>query len=380
MTRNLRISNANDKSSIRIVPELRAIHLAREAALTPATWLYFDEKYDLGGEPVPPQYRRVNLRQCLVYFWNASETILEVPEPLWMRFLPKHILIVVTWLMFGALRRRSRRVVTYAIELNSLATLLGGIRPTGPIITGIAGAALGLYIRLTLTRVSFGTLAAHDLYCSLPWVRRIPHRVILELHPAQLAVPSAPRASSVVFVGELDDRKGVVVLMKAWEIVEAARPNATLTVIGAGRRLVQVLAWADLAPGQREVTGALARPALLELLSQHTVLVAPSLPEGRWREQVGLPIQEALAHGLTIVTTAETGLASWLIEHGHNVVDAIDVDNLVGELARALLEALDNPLDRSLVKGALPEIDAVVQSDSWIHSPESFDQLCRLSH
>jgi glycosyltransferase involved in cell wall biosynthesis len=81
-------------------------------------------------------------------------------------------------------------------------------------------------------------------------------------------------------------------------------------VIGAGRLLPEVRAWAD---GRDDVDLEIDPPRarVHEAMRESSVLVLLSQPHGHWREQVGLPIVEGLAHGCEVVTTSETGLASW---------------------------------------------------------------------
>lgn len=49
-------------------------------------------------------------------------------------------------------------------------------------------------------------------------------------------------------------------------------------------------------------------------------LILLSQRVGSFREQVGFPITDGLAHGCEIIATSETGVAGSLAEHGHSVV------------------------------------------------------------
>ncbi|BDZ48182.1 hypothetical protein GCM10025867_04230 [Frondihabitans sucicola] len=74
--------------SIRLLPELRAVHLERLPVTAPADVLFFQTKYDLGDAPLPAGVRRVTLAGAVRAFWRSPAERLEMPEPLWMRFLP----------------------------------------------------------------------------------------------------------------------------------------------------------------------------------------------------------------------------------------------------------------------------------------------------
>ena len=83
----------------------------------------------------------------------------------------------------------------------------------------------------------------------------------------------------------------------------------------------------------------------------------------RWREQVGLPIVEALAHGCNVLTTRETGLAEWLADHGHRVLPN---GSDVSAISRALVEVLLGQRDSTQVLAALPAVDGRLTADTWL--------------
>ena len=101
------------------------------------------------------------------------------------------------------------------------------------------------------------------------------------------------------------------------------------------------------------------------------MVIAPSVPAGRWREQLGLPIIEGLSVGATVVTTTETGLASWLEQQGHTVIPMPRIAEL---LARATAHALEHPLSVGDVIGTLPATDTRLEVDRWIHRPQASDR------
>jgi hypothetical protein len=69
---------------------------------------------------------------------------------------------------------------------------------------------------------------------------------------------------------------------------------------------------------------------------------------------------------MTVVTTSETGLTSFLIAHGHHVISS-SADPQA--LAREIRAALMAPLRRSTVQAALPERDGRLEADEWLHAP-----------
>jgi glycosyltransferase involved in cell wall biosynthesis len=105
------------------------------------------------------------------------------------------------------------------------------------------------------------------------------------------------------------------------------------------------------------------RAQIHQLLASSQVLVLPCQPTPSWREQVGLPIVEGLSYGCTVVTTTETGLASWLAAAGHQVTSA---DATAEELAAAILAAVRHPLQAGDVLASLPDVDGRLAADDWL--------------
>jgi glycosyltransferase involved in cell wall biosynthesis len=68
-------------------------------------------------------------------------------------------------------------------------------------------------------------------------------------------------------------------------------------------------------PPGAEIRVGVPRSEVHELLRSGAVVVMPSVRLRRWREQIGLPLVEGLAHGCRVVTTTETGLAEDLRTH-----------------------------------------------------------------
>ncbi len=360
-------SSATVVSSMRIVPELRAAHIARHRLGTPAELLYLDTNYDLEGTPLAEGIHRVTLASALWRFLRTDATTLEVPEPYWMRFWPKHVALVLGFRAAATIRRRPHRVVTYAMENNDLATLVGGRRRVPSWAVRAVALLIGGVARLTLDRICFASDAARIAYGRLPFLSAIAQRTTLELPRARdVSMPAEPL--SCVFLGVLEERKGLPWLTAAWAAVEERLPGARLTIVGPGPLQTDLEAWAAVRPDTRKVLGRLSHDDAGAVLAGNSVLVAPSMPDGRWIEQIGLPIKEALAAGLTVVTTDQTGLAAWLRAHGHEVVDA-DPAGLADRLAAAIVRALRGPLDRDEVRAALPDRDGRLDADAWLHEP-----------
>ena len=352
---------------IRVLPELRTEQVNRHTQFSPSEALYFGTNFDLVGVEIPAGMRRTSLLAAMSRILRSDVAVLELPEPLWARFLPRTVCLAAAWTLSGLVRGRWRRARTYAIENNDPVSALFGAPRPGRIPSKLARMAFGLLVFLMYERVAYGSEQAARTYRSLTLVGRLDSRVFPEL-PARPVVSGptmAPVPRTAVFVGELAPRKGLRVLLQAWELVEERCEDAQLHVVGSGPLEGEIRPWALQRPGSRLFHGHLLQREVLRLLSTCAVLAAPSIRWNRWREQIGLPIKEALTSGLTVVTTTETGLAPWLRKHGHHVLAA---PPSAASLADALAQALEHPLPRDQVIAALPPVSARLEADRWLHA------------
>lgn len=349
------------QSTLRLIPELRNYHVALAPALRPSESFYFDRKYDLDGDE-PAGFERITLAGALRRVLSRRYTELVIWEPLWVRMLPWHVLLVLAWRLRTL---RARPVMSYAMENNDLHSLMVGRGAIPKWIVRVFAMILGMYLRGTYSRIAYASEGAASIYRSLPFVAGITSRVIPNLPRRRQIAERDVRGGTVVMVARMEARKGTDVIMRAWPEVEAALPAARIVIIGGGPEEKTMGAWANERPSSRSFLGPLPHHHVLEHVTHASVLVLPSVRDGRWREQIGLPIHEALMNGLTVVTTDETGLAQMLSEAGHLVVPAADV---LERLPAALQRAIAAPLAREDVVSILPDEDGRVVADRWMRA------------
>lgn len=341
--------------------------MASLSEVAPAETYYFHKKYDLVDADLPARLHQVSFRQLVKIAATSRASAMEIWEPLWVRELFHHVAVTFAWKL-ARIGGRRREVFSYAMENNDVAMLISGTSRTPRAITRLFSFVVGTYMRVVYTRIAYASGGSKVIYDSLPFVAAIENCTIPNLPSRPENLSAEPRLpGSVVYLARMEDRKGIVDLMKAWPTVEASVDNALLTLIGGGPRSVDVEEWCKERPETRRFLGALSHPDAMKEMSRATVAVLPSIREGRWREQIGLPIHEGILAGATVVTTDETGLADWLTEHGHRVVPA---RSLTKDLGPEIIQALKNPIDPSTVIAALPEIEGRITANHWMNQFE----------
>jgi glycosyltransferase involved in cell wall biosynthesis len=225
-----------------------------------------------------------------------------------------------------------------------------------------------------IDRLAFGTDAAAALYA-----RTVPaaHDAVSTVIPALPAACRCGRGSGtaepkepglVLFLGALTGRKGFDRLLAAWPSLagpadgDDGEPAVRLQIVGKGpfEQSATELAARDsrvtvtIDPPRAQVHAELRRARVLVLLSQ---------PTPGWREQVGLPLVEGLAHGCAVVTTTETGLAGWLSAHGHQVLSP-DAD--AAAVAAAIRRAVTDSPTPAQITASLPALDGRLAADAWL--------------
>jgi glycosyltransferase involved in cell wall biosynthesis len=130
-------------------------------------------------------------------------------------------------------------------------------------------------------------------------IRVIPHGVDPVDPP-----PGAGRENIILFVGVLQERKNLTRLVKAferipspWRLVIAGSANG----FGA-RRILDAIAASPVRP-RIEVTGYLPASGLHDLYRRAAIFAFPSLDEG-----FGIPVLEAMAYGVPVLTSNRSAL------------------------------------------------------------------------
>jgi phosphatidylinositol alpha-mannosyltransferase len=149
------------------------------------------------------------------------------------------------------------------------------------------------------------------------------------------AASRKPQAASILFVGRLDKRKGLDVLLRAMPEVVSRFPEARLTVVGKGpmeaesRRLAHELGLRS----RVEFKGYAANNDLPAFYAAADVYCSPALGG----EAFGIVLLEALACGTSVVASDITGYNE-VVTHGETGL--LCPPNDPAALARTLIEML----------------------------------------
>jgi glycosyltransferase involved in cell wall biosynthesis len=164
-------------------------------------------------------------------------------------------------------------------------------------------------------------------------------------HGVRVSSPStgpAAREKMVLFVGAIQRRKNVARLVKAFE----AMPQGwRLTLAGAtnGYEAAPELRAVEESPRKSDVDvlGYVSAAVLESLYSRASIFAFPSLEEG-----FGIPVLEAMAHGIPVITSQTSALPE-AAGDAAILVDPTNVDQLAAELNRlASDESLRSDLSR----------------------------------
>lgn len=352
---------------VQLYDVVRTAHLERALAADVApTILYSERRYDFDAELA----KRVDAYKCglvgsFVFALRHDISVLEIGEPLAIRAAPRSLSTIAAAKLRSAVLRRPRpAVVAYAIENKDPREVVSDL-PTMARCKWRMHSALAPLVWSCVDRVAFGTDASRELYRS--WFadrRKQPEQRLVPAlpNPKLELAESEPRKRTAIFLGDFSKRKGLPQLLRAWPIIVRGGGAPDLLLIGKGALRDEAEAFARR---RSDVTVHVdpSRSEIRRLLSASKVLVAPSQPTARWREQVGLPIVEALQSGCEVVTTSETGIAAWLREHGHRVFE--DPES-AEELASAVIEALRSSRTPSDVVSDLPLVDGRSAAAHWL--------------
>lgn len=186
--------------------------------------------------------------------------------------------------------------------------------------------------------VAAGSAAERDYRSRFPDLRHFCIPYHCDLAPF-LAIPrdGERRPLTFLFCGQMIERKGVDVLLRAFDRLIANGMDARLLLVGREAELPEFMNLVSPATKSKvDYAGFQAPESLPDYFARSDVFVLPSRHDG-W----GVVINQALATGIPIITSDAVGAGFDYVENGVNgvTVKAGDVD----ELYSALQTFVQNP-------------------------------------
>ena len=198
-------------------------------------------------------------------------------------------------------------------------------RPTWP--RRLAEPWVRTFMRVSDAWLVYGTRQRRDILALGADPARIVTAPITALAPdppVRRSGPLAPGCIRYLFVGRLIERKGLHVLLEAFESLGRGSSGSPATGHCAGRAEA-----AAACNPQLRLIGHVAGDALADVYRRADVLIVPSLYEP-W----GLVVHEGLANGLPVIVTDQVGAGDDLIDHGTNgyVIPVASAEELAGAM------------------------------------------------
>jgi glycosyltransferase involved in cell wall biosynthesis len=355
---------------VRVYRTLRTAHLERAHEFVPSSIVYVGNRYDFDEQLTAglDVHRCATLSEMAALLARSDVRELEINEPLMLASC-KLSLVAVAASRLGS-RRHGHRTMVATYALVNYDHFRGANRRLRSRTRRVVYRALVRLLIRNVDRIAFGTAGAAEQYRSMT-ERRGPALASAlipalpapcERCPPPAEVDGGKEKDRVVFLAAFDHRKGLTQLLEAWPILAARRPGAHLRVLGKGR-LEHLAVEAARQRAEVEVVIDPSRDRVHEELRSARALVLLSQPSRVWREQIGLPIVEGLAHGCEIVATTETGLASWLADHGHQVLPPTASAERVAE---AIGSSLDSGRSATEILATLPPLDGRTAAERWM--------------
>lgn len=184
------------------------------------------------------------------------------------------------------------------------------------------------------------TPAAMAKICSEPKIlaktHELPYGVDVRLFSPRDDRPNDTRSPNILFIANLQRRKGIYTLLDAFEILAAKHPTCHLTIAGGGEEEAEIkrLIATKMLGLRVTMTGRVDRQDVPAALRDCTVYCLPS-----YGEPFGMSALEAMACGVPVVATDVGGLSYLITEDGGRKVPPGDAPALAG----ALLEIVNSP-------------------------------------
>ncbi|MCA1806718.1 MAG: glycosyltransferase family 4 protein, partial [Actinobacteria bacterium] len=216
--------------------------------------------------------------------------------------------------------------------------------------------------------------AASDYIASLTYrdIAIIPNGIDLKKYTSVARKPKASsKAKTIVFIGRLERRKGVMYLIKAFEELVKVDKDVELHIAGAGPDTRRLRSYVE-DYGIERVTfhGYVSEQKKIELMRNATVLCSPAL----YGESFGIVLLEAMALGVPIVAGDNPGYRSVMKQRGS--LSIINPKDTASFMIRLQLFLDDDAIRKAWIAWS----KKYVKQFSYKHIVDSYEDMYKRSY
>jgi glycosyltransferase involved in cell wall biosynthesis len=181
------------------------------------------------------------------------------------------------------------------------------------------------------------------------------------------AQPKASKdlAKSILFVGRLENEKGIWELINAFIDLCLKFKNLKLNIVGCGNEELKLRSFVLKKKLAKNVSffGNIDYHKVVQFYKNSEIFVLPSKNTPTWQEQYGMVLVEAMASGLAIVTTKSgaipevVGNAAVLINPGNELELTVNLERLIKA------EDLRHELSKQAIRRSQDEFDCIKTAD-----------------
>ncbi len=167
---------------------------------------------------------------------------------------------------------------------------------------------------------------------------------------------------AILFVGRLDEAKGIPHLLEAFKEVKQSVKDAKLVIIGDGPLRAEIVAFSKKNDFEKDIIllGTIKNRDLPQYFRSAEVTVAPSVTMKKWQEQIGMANIQSMSCGTPVVSTFSGAIPEYV---KHNQTGILVPERDSSSLAKAIAKLLkDDRLRKRL--GARARSHAVDNLDA----------------
>jgi colanic acid/amylovoran biosynthesis glycosyltransferase len=168
---------------------------------------------------------------------------------------------------------------------------------------------------------------------------------LIHVSPGGVLIPATPPLrepgayNRILAIGRMVPQKAPILLLEAFRLAAARDPDLRLDYVGAGPLYSTVWQFVEARglSGRVRLHGLAPESTKQRLMQQCGVFAQHSALDPETGDEEGLPssIQEAMAHGLAVVSTRHTGIAEAVVENKTGLlVDEGDVEGMAEAFLR----------------------------------------------